>query len=326
MLVPRRCCADAKRWLFAGASFTVAVEPANGEIGHLTIFDHAHVDADHRPTSGRHYDAAVQRIAITTADDERIADYVRLTDVNLRRKLETERGLYLAEGDLVLRRAIAAGHVPRSVLVADSRADALDTMALPPGTPIFRVTDALAEAITGFHVHRGVIASMNRPALPELADIVDGARRVVILEDLTNHTNVGAIFRSAAALAADAVLVTPRCADPLYRRSVRVSMGTVFQVPWTRIDPWPRGIGVLRDMGFTVAALALSDDAESLDRVAHDAPDRLALIFGTEMAGLGARTMGAADLHITIPMADGISSLNVAAASAVAMWALRVQS
>lgn len=265
-------------------------------------------------------------IEITTTDDERIADYVRLTDVNLRRKLETDRGLYLAEGDLVLRRAIGAGHVPRSVLVADSRADAVATLPLPPDTPVYRVTDDLAEAITGFHVHRGVIASMNRPVLPDLSDVLDGARRVVILEDLTNHTNVGAIFRSAAALGADAVLVTPRCADPLYRRSVRVSMGTVFQVPWTRIAPWPQSIGLLRDRGFTVAALALSDDAEPLDRLARDPPQRLAMIFGTEMNGLTARTIGAADIRVTIPMADGISSLNVAAASAVAMWALRVQS
>lgn len=157
----------------------------------------------------------MQPIAITSADDERIADYVRLTDVNLRRKLETERGLYLAEGDLVLRRAIAAGHVPRSVLVADSRADALETLPLPDDTAVYRVTDALAEDITGFHVHRGVIASMNRPPLADLSQVLAGARRVAILEDLTNHTNVGAIFRSAAALGADAVLVTPRCADPV---------------------------------------------------------------------------------------------------------------
>ena len=268
----------------------------------------------------------MQPIGITSADDERIADYVRLTDVNLRRKLETERGLYLAEGDLVLRRAIGAGHVPRSVLVADSRADALETLPLPQSTAIYRVTDELAEAITGFHVHRGVIASMNRPELSDLAEILEGARRIAILEDLTNHTNVGAIFRSAAALGADAVLVTPRCADPLYRRSVRVSMGTVFQVPWTRIAPWPRGIELLREMGFTIAALALSDDAVPLDHVARNAPERLAMIFGTEMDGIGPRTLHAADMQITIPMADGISSLNVAAASAVAMWALRVQS
>lgn len=279
-----------------------------------------------RSTRRRHYDGAVQPIAITSADDERIADYVRLTDVNLRRKLETERGLYLAEGDLVLRRAIAAGHVPRSVLVADSRADALETLPLPDDTAVYRVTDALAEDITGFHVHRGVIASMNRPPLADLSQVLAGARRVAILEDLTNHTNVGAIFRSAAALGADAVLVTPRCADPLYRRSVRVSMGTVFQVPWTRISPWPRGIDLLRDMGFTVAALALSEDAVPLDHVTGDAPERLAMIFGTEMDGVGPRTIHAADMQITIPMADGISSLNVAAASAVAMWALRVQS
>ncbi len=263
------------------------------------------------------------QVPITDADDSRITDYVRLTDVNLRRKLETERGLYLAEGELVLRRALGAGHVPRSVLVAHSRLSEIDVLDLPDALPVYVTSDALAQEITGFHVHRGVIAAMNRPEPPSVDAVVAGARRVIVLEDLTNHTNVGAIFRSVAALGADAVLVTPRCADPLYRRSVRVSMGTVFQVPWTRIDPWPRGIQRLRDAGFTIAALALGDDSVSLDQVAAAPPERLALILGTEMAGLGRRTQDAADLRIRIPMADAVSSLNVAAATAVAMWALR---
>ncbi len=264
--------------------------------------------------------------AIDDANDPRVADYVRLTDVNLRRKLETERGLYLAEGELVIERALAAGHRPRSFLVSERRRDALAALAaVDPDVPRYLASDQLTESITGFHVHRGVIAAMHRPALPDPDEILRGARRVVVLEDLTNHTNVGAVFRSAAAFGADCVLATPRCADPLYRRSIRVSMGTVFQVPWTRISPWPRGVALLRDLGFTVAALGLDADALSLDAVAASPPERLALIFGTEMAGLMPRTMAAADLHITIPMATGVSSLNVAAAAAVTMWALRVR-
>lgn len=263
---------------------------------------------------------------IDDPNDPRVADYVRLTDVNLRRKLETERGLYLAEGEVVIGRALAAGHRPRSFLVAESRRDALEGLAnADPDAPRYLADDALTQAITGFHVHRGVIAAMHRPPLPDLAQVLQGARRVVVLEDLTNHTNVGAVFRAAAALGADSVLVTPRCADPLYRRSIRVSMGTVFQVPWTRITPWPRGIGLLRELGFTVAALSLADDALPLDTVAAAPPDRLVLVFGTEMAGLAPRTIDGADLRITIPMAAGVSSLNVAAAAAVAIWALRVR-
>src|SRR5690349_16881519 len=164
---------------------------------------------------------------------------------------------------------------------------------------------------------------MQRPDLPSVADLVAGARRVLVLEDIVDHTNVGAVFRSAAALGVDAVLVTPRCADPLYRRAIRVSMGTVFQVPWTRIDPWPPGIQDLRDLGFTVATLALADDAVSLDDLAADPPGRLAVVLGTEGDRLSPRTLEAADLTVTIPMAGGVDSLNVAAAGAVAAWALR---
>jgi tRNA G18 (ribose-2'-O)-methylase SpoU len=165
---------------------------------------------------------------------------------------------------------------------------------------------------------------MQRPELPAVPDLIREARRVVVLEDIVDHTNVGAIFRSAAALGVDAVLVTPRCADPLYRRSIRVSMGTVFQVPWTRIDPWPAGIDVLRDAGFAVGAMALSPDSVPLDELQRRPPERLALVLGTEGDGLRARTVAAADLTVRIPMAGEVDSLNVAAASAVALWALRV--
>lgn len=190
--------------------------------------------------------------------------------------------------------------------------------------PVYVGEPDVIEGITGFHLHRGALASMHRPVLPPVAEVVADARRVLVVEDVVDHTNVGAVFRSAAGLGADGILVTPRCADPLYRRSVRVSMGTVFQVPWTRIDPWPGGVEVLRDLGFTVAALALADDAITLDELAADPPERLALVLGTEGDGLSRRTVAAADVTVTIPMAGGVDSLNVAAAGAVAAWALRL--
>lgn len=261
-------------------------------------------------------------ITVERVDDPRLADYLHLKDVNLRRHLDAEHGLFLAEGETVIRRAFASGHRARSCMVATSLTDRIADL-VPEDVPTYVVADDLMASVTGFDVHRGAIASMHRGPLPELDAVLAGARRVVVLEDLTNHTNVGAIFRSVAALAADAVLVTPRCADPLYRRAIRVSMGTVFQVPWTRIAPWPAGVGALRTRGFTVAALALTDDAVLLDALAADPPDRLALIFGTEQAGLRPRTRATADLTVRIPMAGGVSSLNVAAAAAVALWALR---
>jgi tRNA G18 (ribose-2'-O)-methylase SpoU len=191
------------------------------------------------------------------------------------------------------------------------------------GVPVYFAQPHVIEAMTGFHLHRGVLASMHRPVLRDPAELLTDASRVVILEDIVDHTNVGAVFRSAAALGVDAVLVTPRCADPLYRRAVRVSMGTVFQVPWTRIAPWPAGVQVLRDNGFTVAAFALGDGAISLDDLAADQPERLAMIFGTEGDGLSRLAIKGADMVVKIPMAGGVDSLNMAAASAVAIWALR---
>ncbi len=259
--------------------------------------------------------------------DDRLADYVSLTDVALRSRHEPERGLYIAESSTVLGRALEAGHRPRSVLLAPRWLGDVEAMlAAAPAdgsVPVYVADEPVLEAITGFHVHRGALAAMHRPALLPVADVLAGARRVAVLEDIVDHTNVGAAFRSAAALGVDAVLVTPRCADPLYRRSVRVSMGTVFQVPWTRIDPWPGGVGVLRDAGFVVAALALSDDAMTLDELVADPPDRLALVLGAEGDGLKRATIAAADLVVRIPMAGGVDSLNVAAAAAVAFWATR---
>lgn len=264
-------------------------------------------------------------IRIESADDPRLADYVGLTDVALRRTLEPAGGLYIAESEKVIRRALAAGHRPRSFLMAQrwltDLGDVVD-QALTDGVPVFVGEHDVIEQLTGFHLHQGALASMHRPAAPPLAQVLTGARRVLVLEDIVDHTNVGASFRSAAALGMDAVLVTPRCADPLYRRSIRVSMGTVFQVPWTRVDPWPQGIHALRELGFATAALALSDNAVDLQTYAASAPDRVALILGTEGDGLSRRTLAAVDAVVTIPMAGGVDSLNVAAASAVAAWAL----
>jgi tRNA G18 (ribose-2'-O)-methylase SpoU len=267
-------------------------------------------------------------LPVTTAADERLGDYVSLTDVALRSRHEPAAGLYIAESSTVLGRALEAGHRPRSVLLAPRwLPDVQAMLAAAPvsgDVPVYVAEEPVLEAITGFHVHRGALAAMHRPALPALADVLAGARRVAVLEDIVDHTNVGAAFRSAAALGVDAVLVTPRCADPLYRRSVRVSMGTVFQVPWTRIDPWPAGVNELRAAGFVVAALALSDESISLDELVADPPERLALVLGAEGDGLTARTIASADVVVRIPMAGGVDSLNVAAAAAVAFWATRV--
>ncbi len=262
-------------------------------------------------------------VPITDLDAPELADYTRLTDVALRRRLEPAGGLYLAESTKVIERALAAGHRPRSVLLQEQWLDDLAPLLEPWDVPAYVGSADVLEGITGFHLHRGALAAMHRPPLPDPAELVRDASRVVVLEDVVDHTNVGAIFRSAAALGADAVLVTPRCADPLYRRSVRVSMGTVLQVPWTRIPWWPEGAALLHEAGFSIAALALADDAVDLDAFAAAAPDRVALLLGTEGDGLSRRALAVADAVVTIPMLHGVDSLNVAAAAAVALWALR---
>ncbi|PZR52508.1 rRNA methyltransferase [Xylanimonas oleitrophica] len=272
-------------------------------------------------------------VRVTDPADPRLNDYTGLTDVRLRTAREPAEGLYMAESSTVIRRAMAAGHTPRSFLMADKWLDSLEDVlasdAVPAGTPVFVAEEPVLEQITGFHLHRGALAAMHRPVLPTVHELVTGARggagarRVAVLEDVVDHTNVGAAFRSAAALGVDAVLVSPRCADPLYRRSVRVSMGTVFQVPWTRFESWPGGLRELQEDGFTVAALALTDDAVSLDDLAADPPERLALVLGTEGHGMTEAAIATADVVVKIPMAGGVDSLNVAAASAVAFWATR---
>ncbi|TXK17619.1 RNA methyltransferase [Homoserinibacter sp. GY 40078] len=256
--------------------------------------------------------------------DPRLSDYFSLTDVVLRRLSEPQRGLYIAESTKVIQRALDAGHRPRSVLLQEKWIPDLEPLLADLDVPVYVAPASMLEQITGFVLHRGALASMHRPVLPTVAEVLRHARRVVVLEDIVDHTNVGAIFRAVAGLGADAVLVTPRCADPLYRRSVRVSMAAVLQIPWTRLPEWPEGADELRAAGFEIAALALSDDAVSLDRYAQEAPERVAMLFGTEGDGLSRTALANADRVVTIPMGHGVDSLNVAAASAVALWALRV--
>jgi tRNA G18 (ribose-2'-O)-methylase SpoU len=257
-------------------------------------------------------------------DREELRDYRSLTDVALRRVSEPAGGLYIAESSKVITRALAAGHQPRSVLVLEQWLPDMQALLANYDIPIFvGATEALKQ-LTGFEMHRGALASMHRPVLPPVGDVLRDARRVVVLEDIVDHTNVGAIFRSVAGLGADAVLITPRCADPLYRRSVRVSMGTVLQVPWTRLPEWPDAAALLHDAGFHIAALALSERAVDLADFAHSAPERVALVLGTEGDGLSQAALSNSDTVVTIPMMHGVDSLNVASASAVALYALRV--
>ena len=254
-----------------------------------------------------------------------LADYSRLTDVVLRRLSEPEDGLYIAESPKVMMRALQAGHRPRSVLLQEQWLPSVEPLLTDwPDVPVYVGEPELLETLTGYNMHRGALASMHRPALAPVSEIIRDARRIVILEDIVDHTNVGAIFRAVAGLGADAVLISPRCADPLYRRSVRVSMGTVLQVPWTRLPEWDEAIPLLHAEGFHLAALALADDAVSLEDFAADAPERLAIVMGTEGDGLSHRALAGADTVVTIPMLHGVDSLNVAAASAVALYALRV--
>ncbi|GAA0999111.1 TrmH family RNA methyltransferase [Subtercola frigoramans] len=272
----------------------------------------------------------VNVVEVTELSDPRLADYSHLTDVALRKARSSEFGLYLAESALVLERAVGAGHVPRSVLALGG---SLDEVVAALGqwaetVPIFVGPGELLAELTGYILHRGIIASMNRPLLQPVGEVLQDARLVVVLENVADPTNVGAIFRSVGAVGADAVLVTPRCSDPFYRRAIRVSMGTVLQVPWTRSGDWDTLEPQLRTAGFHIAALALSPDAVSLRDFARDfsdtdgRPDKLALVLGAEGDGLTDSALAAADTIVSIPMAHGIDSLNVAAASAVALWAV----
>jgi rRNA methylases len=263
-------------------------------------------------------------VTLDRSDDPRLRDYTELTDVSRRRLREPAEGIYLAESVKVIERALAAGHRPRSALVLEKWIPEVTPLLEEWDVPVYVGPTALLEEVTGFVMHRGALASMHRPEPPTVADVLRDARRVVVLEDIVDHTNVGAIFRAVAGLGADAVLVSPRCADPLYRRAVRVSMGATLQIPWTRIAEWDEAAPQLRDAGFEIAALALSDTAVDLADFSAHPPERVALVLGTEGDGLSRAALDAADTVVTIPMDRGIDSLNVAAAAAVALWSLRV--
>jgi tRNA G18 (ribose-2'-O)-methylase SpoU len=273
----------------------------------------------------------VPLVEISDPADPRLADYRDLRDVELRKHVEAEHGLFLAEGEKVVRRAVAAGFRPRSLLMAPRWVAGLADVLESVDAPCYVVPEAVAEQVTGFHVHRGALASMARRPLPSVDEVLaEGAggrrapRRVAILEDFVDHANVGSAFRNAAALGVDAVLVSARCADPLYRRAIKTSMGNVFNVPWTRLDgPLDATLAVVAARGFVTVAMTLGDDSISLDELAARHLPAIALVFGTEGAGVRPRTAARVDHRVRIPMEPGVDSLNVAAATAVAFYATR---
>lgn len=255
--------------------------------------------------------------------------YARLTEVQLLNRFEPEKGLFIAESPKVIERALDAGCTPVSILVEDKHVEgeAKDILARCGDIPVYTAPFEVLTQLTGFKLTRGMLCAMRRPKLPTVQEVCAGARRVAVLENVMNPTNIGAIFRSAAALNMDAVLLTPACSNPLYRRAIRVSMGTVFQVPWTFLGDesleWPAdGIKLLKDMGFKTAAMALNDDSVTIKDPRLLAEDKLAIILGTEGDGLTANTIADCDYTVRIPMSHGVDSLNVAAASAVAFWQL----
>lgn len=262
-------------------------------------------------------------IPVESADDPRLADYVSLREATLRHLLETELGVFIAEGSTVIRRALAAGYQPRSFLLAPRWLAGLSDLLDEVDAPVYLADEDLAEEVTGFHVHRGALGSFHRRNRHSVADVLAG-RRVMVLQDLVDHTNVGAVTRNAAALGWDGLLVSAHCADPLYRRSIKVSMGTVFSLPWARLgEAAPIG-DLLRSAGFTVAALALREDAVDLATFAAALrpEQKLAILLGTEGHGLSRDWVDAADTVVRIPMRAGVDSLNVAAASAIAGYVL----
>jgi tRNA G18 (ribose-2'-O)-methylase SpoU len=258
-------------------------------------------------------------IQVEDPTDPRLADYRDLRDVELRKHVEAEHGLFLAEGEKVIRRAVEAGFRPRSFLMPERRVEPLADVLATTEAPCFVMPERLAEEVTGFHVHRGALASLERKPLLSVDEVLAGARSVLVLEDLVDHTNVGAIFRSGAALGFDAVLLAPRCADPLYRRSIKVGMGAVFSTPWTRLPDWYDALPALSARGFTTVALTLADDSTPIEEAVAGV-DKVALVLGSEGHGLSSRWEQSADRRAIIPMREGIDSLNVAAATAVACY------
>ena len=271
-------------------------------------------------------------IEITDFAAPELEVYARLSEAQLLNRFEPEKGMFIAESPKVIERALNAGCTPVSMLVEKKHVEgeAKELIARCPDIPVYTAEFDILTQLTGFQLTRGMLCAMRRPALPTVEEVCRNARRVAILENVMNPTNIGAIFRSAAALNMDAVLLTPACSNPLYRRAIRVSMGTVFQVPWTFIGsdemPWPEsGMQLLKDLGFKTAAMALSDDSVTIKDPDLLAEDKLAIILGTEGDGLAASTIADCDYTVRIPMSHGVDSLNVAAASAVAFWQLGQQ-
>ncbi len=262
------------------------------------------------------------RITISDPSDPRLADYVSLRDSQLRRSLEAERGLFIAEGEKIIRRAVEAGYEPRSFLLAPRWLEGLADILDASDAPVYVVPEDVTERLTGFHVHRGALAALTRSVRHQVADLL-GARRLVVCQDIVDHQNLGAIIRDAAALGWDGVIVSAGSADPLYRRAIKGSMGTVFSEPWARLQPG-EGPALLRDAGLRTVALITRADAVDVDTLAGDlAAERVALLVGSEGPGLSPDWIDAAEFAATIPMRAGVDSLNVSAATAIACHVLR---
>lgn len=266
-------------------------------------------------------------IEITDFSAPELDVYARYSEVQLLNRHEPEKGIFIAESPKVIGRALDAGCVPVSLLLERKHVEGQgkEIISRCGEIPVYTAEFDVLTKLTGFKLTRGMLCAMYRPRLPDVGEVCRGARRIAVLENVMNPTNIGAIFRSAAALNMDAVLLTPACSNPLYRRAIRVSMGTVFQVPWTFLEgtEWPQpGMELLRSLGFKTAAMALSDDSVRIDDPRLMAEDRLALILGTEGDGLAEETIADCDYTVRIPMSHGVDSLNVAAASAVAFWQL----
>ena len=270
----------------------------------------------------------INYIEITDFSAPELDVYARLTEAQLLNRFEPKKGMFIAESPKVISRALDAGCEPVSLLVERNHVneEAREAIERCGDIPVYTASLEVLTQLTGFQLTRGMLCAMRRPPLPAPEDVLQGARRIAILEDIMNPTNVGAIFRSAAALGIDAILLTPACTNPLYRRSARVSMGTVFQIPWTYLRQWPEpDMSQLRALGFKTAAMALKTDSVSIDDPSLRAEEKLAIILGTEGDGLADSTIADCDYTVLIPMAHGVDSLNVAAASAVAFWELRAK-
>ena len=261
-------------------------------------------------------------VEISDPHDPRVADYLGLTDVVRRVKHEPEKGFFLAEGQLVIRRAVQAGCPPRSLLLAPNRVEDLLPELRELDCPTFVASEEVLHAVTGFHVHRGALGSFGRPPVPPAVELLKSARRLLVLENVNSPTNLGAVFRSAAGLGIDGVLLSPNCCDPLYRRSMRVSMGEVLVVPYAYLEGLPHGLDEVRAAGFRILAMTPAEDAGSLQDVSLASDDKVALLLGAEGPGLTAEAMAASDARVRIPMARGVDSLNVAAAAAVGCWVI----